>query len=304
MQTSEDESTGVNVSVRDPAYSASPKRKREPSDDQGRAQSPSSLRTDLPTRSYHRDNVKQLDSASPRSKIGEELEKLSINFDIPPSKFTNPSVTGLSSQLRASSPFDVLASPGNPILDSNLAQEQLIARPQQPAPIISMASTDRTQQGRRAASDISSSSAHKAKGVSLTPSLNLSLTSSAPSTEAGLESKKKHQRVSRTRSPSPTSSVHDDSDLVWTAREITGHDPTDPADDGCGMNGIGFRPTPSTAQARAQKRRQQLADWRSREAKDARQRRFDRRKGCDQSLTREAEMETPTRRKAVRFVED
>jgi hypothetical protein len=37
--------------------------------------------------------------------------------------------------------------------------------------------------------------------------------------------------------------------LTWHDSEITGHAPTDPLDDGYGINGIGFRPTPAMAYA-------------------------------------------------------
>jgi len=77
--------------------------------------------------------------------------------------------------------------------------------------------------------------------------------------------------------PPPPSSTHPISDLVWSDAEITGHNPTDPTDDGYGINGIGFRPTPAMAQARRQKRRQQVAEWKRREAGDERRRRNERR---------------------------
>ena len=44
--------------------------------------------------------------------------------------------------------------------------------------------------------------------------------------------------------------------LTWHDDEITGHDPSDPDDDGEGINGIGFKPTPAQANARAERRRQ------------------------------------------------
>ena len=74
-------------------------------------------------------------------------------------------------------------------------------------------------------------------------------------------------------SPTPSSST-----LWWTDKEITGHNPTDPTDDGYGINGVGFVPTPAIANARAERRKRQVADWKNREAKDARQKRSDRRR--------------------------
>ena len=62
----------------------------------------------------------------------------------------------------------------------------------------------------------------------------------------------------------------------------TGLEPMSPEssfDDLTGINGIGFRPTPAMAYARVQRRKQQVADWKSREAREARQRRSERRAG-------------------------
>lgn len=61
--------------------------------------------------------------------------------------------------------------------------------------------------------------------------------------------------------------------LTWRDDEITVYDPLDPFDDGTGIDGIGFRPSPAVAEMRAEKRRRQLADYRRREESDARERR-------------------------------
>jgi len=79
------------------------------------------------------------------------------------------------------------------------------------------------------------------------------------------------------RSP-PLDGNPEDNPMTWHDSEITGHNPTDPSDDGYGINGVGFRPTPAIAWARSQKRKQQLADYRNREAREARQRRIERRR--------------------------
>lgn len=67
--------------------------------------------------------------------------------------------------------------------------------------------------------------------------------------------------------------------LTWHEDEITVYDPEDEDDDGVGINGIGFKPTPAIAHARTMKRRQQLADYRKREEREARARRNLRRRG-------------------------
>lgn len=72
--------------------------------------------------------------------------------------------------------------------------------------------------------------------------------------------------------------------LWWQPAEITGLDHNDPADDGYGINGIGFIPTPAVANARLKHRKRQLAEWKSREAKEARQKRVEMRRGKDIQL--------------------
>lgn len=79
----------------------------------------------------------------------------------------------------------------------------------------------------------------------------------------------------RPKSPTLSGEIND---LYWIDAEITGHDPADPTDDGYGINGIGFRPTAGQAHQRSQRRKQQLAEYRSRETKEARQRRSERRR--------------------------
>lgn len=98
----------------------------------------------------------------------------------------------------------------------------------------------------------------------------------------------------RSRSPPPMHLTED--------YEITGHNPTDPLDDGYGINGIGFRPTPAMAHARAQRRKQQVAEWKSREAREARQKRSERRRR-ENSLGKDMGVLEKEGMRRVRFVE-
>ena len=82
--------------------------------------------------------------------------------------------------------------------------------------------------------------------------------------------------MKKSKSPPPLSPT-----LWWHDEEITGHNPNDPTDDGYGINGVGFLPTPAIANARAERRRKQIAEWKNREAKEARQKRGDRRRRRD-----------------------
>lgn len=67
-------------------------------------------------------------------------------------------------------------------------------------------------------------------------------------------------------------------EMTWQDSEITGHLALDPDDDGYGVNGIGFRPTPAMAYARSQRRRQQILEWKNREGREARGRRAEERR--------------------------
>ncbi|KAJ6115699.1 hypothetical protein N7523_006116 [Penicillium sp. IBT 18751x] len=78
------------------------------------------------------------------------------------------------------------------------------------------------------------------------------------------------------RSP-PLANISSKSSMTWHDNEITGHNPTDPTDDGYGINGVGFKPTAAMAAARSQKRQKQVAEWKTREARDAREKRRARR---------------------------
>ncbi|KAJ3496834.1 hypothetical protein NLG97_g2364 [Lecanicillium saksenae] len=66
--------------------------------------------------------------------------------------------------------------------------------------------------------------------------------------------------------------------LTWHEDEITVYDPDDKDDDGTGINGVGFRPTPAIAHARSMRRRQQITEYRKREESEARARRTQRRR--------------------------
>ncbi|OAQ66421.1 hypothetical protein VFPPC_14333 [Pochonia chlamydosporia 170] len=88
--------------------------------------------------------------------------------------------------------------------------------------------------------------------------------------------------------------------LTWHEDEITIYDPNDEDDDGTGINGVGFRPTPAIAHARAMRRRHQMAEYRKREESEARAKRSQRRRG-EEGLSVRPKKRSPSRR--VRFVD-
>lgn len=107
----------------------------------------------------------------------------------------------------------------------------------------------------------------------------------------------------RARSVSPPlDGDPEENSLTWHESEITGHNPKDPEDDGYGINGIGFKPTAAMVRSRSQKRKQQIAEYRSREAREARQRRSERRQHENDVPAEEVEGET-RRKSRVRFDE-
>ena len=105
-------------------------------------------------------------------------------------------------------------------------------------------------------------------------------------------------------SRSPPLDCHLGNPLFWHDSEITGHNPTDPDDDGYGINSIGFKPTVAVAWARSQRRKQQLADYKNREAREARQRRSDRRRFDSTDSQIAVSEETSKKNVRVRFVNE
>lgn len=98
----------------------------------------------------------------------------------------------------------------------------------------------------------------------------------------------------------------DQAALTWHDDEITGHRAEDPDDDGRGVNGIGFKPTAAQAYQRLERRRQQMADYKTREAKEARAKRGARRRGSvsdNVEAPKEKEKEQVDAARRVRFLD-
>lgn len=108
-----------------------------------------------------------------------------------------------------------------------------------------------------------------------------------------------HAKISKPRSSPPLTGSDIEDPFTWHDSEITGHNPSDPSDDGYGINGIGFKPTPAMAWARSEKRRKQVADWRNREAREAREKRREKREGAEPDKMRM--VQTGAIQKKVKF---
>ncbi|KAJ5094445.1 hypothetical protein N7456_010306 [Penicillium angulare] len=108
-------------------------------------------------------------------------------------------------------------------------------------------------------------------------------------------SKNRKQRLSP-----PLGESSNEDPFTWHDDEITGHDPSDPTDDGYGINGVGFKPTAAMAWARSQKRQKQVAEWKTREAREAREKRRERRNERD-ALNRLHAIQQGSIQKRVKF---
>lgn len=96
-----------------------------------------------------------------------------------------------------------------------------------------------------------------------------------------------------------TTTVSQQKSLKETA-DHPSQDSLDPDDDGTGLNGIGFRPTPAMAWQRMQKRKNQVQEWRAREAKEARQKRSERRNKAT-AMMGNVDSDIANTRRTVRF---
>jgi hypothetical protein len=130
-----------------------------------------------------------------------------------------------------------------------------------------------------------------------------------PSIELVSEVKNKPRHRARAGTPPPRSDVSDvpiitdplRASLTWHDDEITIYDPDDSDDDGTGINGIGFKPTPAIAYERTVKRKQQLTEYRKREEREARAKRSQRRRGSP--IPGLVELKGTVERRRVRFME-
>ncbi|KAL8634935.1 MAG: hypothetical protein Q9228_007522, partial [Teloschistes exilis] len=233
-----------------------PKRKRNTDDplDISFAPPPTRLRiTDPSNRAVHfqshtnndDDDDEIAGDRSPRAAVAGRFQSLNLNgsgFD-----FTTPIK-------EPSSPPSTIADSE----DSRAMSSQASMQPSEPLPMAS----DATTTGNATSGQLSDCGGLPLE-IPETPRLK-----PTPVSSAGISP------IPRSRSPPPPN-------LWWADTEITGHEPTDPADDGYGINGVGFLPTPAMASARAERRKRQVAEWKSREAREARQRRSEARRRRD-----------------------
>ncbi|KAI7283102.1 hypothetical protein KC345_g3099 [Hortaea werneckii] len=265
---------------------------------------------------------------SPRSKVAERLQTLDIHQQHQPQQAARPSHSedGRPSKRlkRESSPDPVPSDPGNSSEIVSMPEAKSMAQATFSNNYTTLVpeiqeTPDWRSQGSNGLFETTITTHNAMENVLdlAVPSIQATKTSprkrlaSPPpplaSPKPSSASKKVNRFDSATSSPSTTQDdtstylLNDDpTSLTWQDDEITGHelDANDPGDDGLGINGIGFRPTPAEAEARSQRRKKQIANWKAQEAKEARQRRMDRRRGGEEGGRSDPVVEG---RRTVRF---
>lgn len=232
----------------------SPKRKRSDYS-LGTESSPSRLKTtNLPARPSGKGPL--TGEGSPQATVARHFQKLDLNGPNPASKHA----------LRKTLEGSMVEHP--PSQRSSGLESQAPLRAPAPLPIIEgkdLMTHGTSQSALRAANWQSPVDVAPVPRLEIPETPRLKPTLSPSPTLSPLLS-----RAKSPRSASPT--------LWWTETEITGHNPKDPMDDGYGINGVGFLPTPAIAHARAERRRRQVVEWKNREAREARQKRSEMRR--------------------------
>jgi hypothetical protein len=238
-------------------FSFSPKRKREPSESDCYSPSPSPTST-VSIASHHEAQLREeedLESYSSRTAVTGRFGELAIRGDL----LSDPGpLTGDSWRTSVGHSMRKVCESGS--YEPTNMSDALPATSSEPgdrqALLLELPAT------QDQSSSMTVSNSKKNSAICNRKTLN----PSSPS--------KRKQRLSPPLAETPS----EEDPLVWHDSEITGHNPSDPTDDGYGINGIGFKPTASIAWERSQKRQKQVTEWKNREAREARERRRERRK--------------------------
>ncbi|KAK4871257.1 hypothetical protein LT330_000494 [Penicillium expansum] len=236
--------------------SFSPKRKREPSESDcySRSASPTSTASNDSFQEVPLQDEDELESYSPRTAVTGRFGELAIRSDL---VLDSGTLTGNPRRGSLALPAQKACEP-----DSHELKNMPEA-----LPATSSESNDRQ------ALRFEPPATQDPTPLPNSPSKKKSATFSRKNLNPSSPSKRK-QRLSPPLADTPS----EEDPLVWHDSEITGHNPSDPTDDGYGINGIGFKPTASIAWERSQKRQKQVAEWKNREAREARERRRERRR--------------------------
>ncbi|KAJ5487012.1 hypothetical protein N7530_001312 [Penicillium desertorum] len=236
--------------------SFSPKRKREASESDcySPSASPTSIASIDSFQEVSLQDEDELESYSPRTAVAGRFGELAIRGDLVPDP---GSLTGNPRRGSSAPPAQKACEPDRHELKN--MPEALPDTSNEP--------------GDRQAPRFEPPATQDPTALPKSPSKKKSATFSRKNLNPSSPSKRK-QRLSPPLANTPS----EEDPLVWHDSEITGHNPSDPTDDGYGINGIGFKPTASIAWERSQKRQKQVAEWKNREAREARERRRERRR--------------------------
>jgi hypothetical protein len=206
-------------------------------------------------------------SNSPRTKVADKFSRLEIYQQPPPSSL---GIDGARKRLKLDAEESQGGDVGTPQRDARTGSESLNEVEETPNCHSTVHVSSPTSEDQVTVT-ITKEDVSTYPHFSSSPPI--AFKTLAPGTE---------QSIERALSPLPSAEdlSSDQAALTWQDDEITGHElDLSGGDDGEGINGIGFRPTPAIAYARQQRRKQQVNEWKAREARDARQRRFERRRG-------------------------
>ncbi|KAK5125267.1 hypothetical protein LTR85_000943 [Meristemomyces frigidus] len=283
-----------NPPYRTPTPKTSKSPPPEPSPKRKRAESQKSVASlQIDTTETH-DFAPETGANSPRTKVAERLHDLSLQHAQSPHLSPSAEPTGAPrKRLKRSQPLR-RATPGHEIGSDAFSTPESSSQPAVFSRHTSPIESDETPDCRRRVESTpprSPAPPQYLRQSSDVPAVGIHederrerLPSPSPPTPLDSPSQGRDEVVNPTSSPlhATEDSSFDQITLTWQDHEITGYniDLTSPDDDGLGINGIGFKPTSTIANARSQKRRQQVNEWRVREAKESRQKRFERRRGA------------------------
>ena len=245
----------------------------------------------------HDDGVTDTGADSPKTKVADRLKELDIRSSHSTKSRTSEHDPQRKRVKRPSGGRDSALQAYSPTSEDEVFEESKAPRfnKAESATAEVEETPDCRTRPQRSPSPPSSSPTHPIAYVEITPPKRVSTCQSSAIAQASSDPPSSPNKnllaspspgqeadsVDRSASPLPSKGdlTPDQAALTWQDHEITGHEiDSGGDDDGEGINGIGFRPTTAIAAARQQRRRQQVNEWRAREAKEARQKRFERRR--------------------------
>lgn len=287
----------------DPAFTSTPKRKRGTDDEEGVLFTPTSIPKFSLQHPTPAQSIRSEGSRSPSSRIAQKIGSLVLGGGAPvdgarvsPSGCDYRNDKGTSNRKRQKLPGSLSLLPNAKLEEAPLSSVNKNGSETKSSvlQIQQISSSSRDQPSGSTAVDPLSYPNSRRKRAGTPP-----LTSRKAS---GI--KDPHMDADDDASPGAPRVVDPlRASLTWHEDEITIYDPDDSDDDGTGINGVGFKPTPAIEQARAFKRMQQLAKYRQMEEVEARDKRRQRRHLGNTTRDISSDSQVERRARKVRFME-